>query len=151
MLDDPLFILVALACGAMAVILLLIVLVASFNIVSTLVMVVADKTREIAILRSMGYTRGDISRVFFMQGAIVLLAGTLAGFGLGALITYAISHVHIGIRGIFTADTYVVNWSLAHYVYAALTATVIVMFASLAPARRAARLVPGEVIRGTSG
>lgn len=128
-----------------------IILISGLGMFNTLVMIVMEKTREIAILRSMGYTRGDISRVFFMQGAIVLLVGTLAGFGLGALITYAISHVHIGIRGIFTADTYVVNWSIAHYVYAAITATIIVMFASLAPARRAARLVPGEVIRGTSG
>jgi len=55
-----------------------------------------------------------------------------------------------GDRLAITTDSFVVNWSLSHYLYAALTASVIVIFASLAPARRAARLVPGDVIRGTA-
>ncbi|NEQ70189.1 MAG: ABC transporter permease [Symploca sp. SIO2D2] len=127
-----------------------IILISGLGMFNTLVMIVMEKTREIAILRSMGYTRRDIMNVFFLQGALVLVVGTLIGFALGAGVTYAISKMKIDIRGIFTADTYIVNWSAMHYLYAALTAAVIVMFASLAPARRAARLIPGDVIRGTS-
>ncbi|MEM9157762.1 MAG: FtsX-like permease family protein [Verrucomicrobiota bacterium] len=127
-----------------------IILISGLGMFNTLVMIVMEKTREIAILRSMGYTRQDIMNVFFLQGALVLILGTAIGFGFGAGITYGISKMRIGIRGIFTADTYIVNWSIMHYAYAAITATVIVMFASLAPARRAARLIPGDVIRGTS-
>jgi len=127
-----------------------IIFVSGLGMFNTLAMIVMEKTREIAILRSMGYTRSDISSVFLWQGGIVLALGTLVGFGLGAGVTYGISSVPLRIRGIFTTDSFVVNWSLSHYLYAALTASVIVIFASLAPARRAARLVPGDVIRGTA-
>lgn len=127
-----------------------IIFVSGLGMFNTLAMIVMEKTREIAILRSMGYTRADISNIFLWQGAIVLLFGVVLGFALGALVTYGISNLPIRIRGIFSTDSYVVEWSALHYVYAAITATAIVIFASLAPARRAARLIPGDVIRGTA-
>ncbi len=127
-----------------------ILLTSGLGMFNTLAMIVMEKTREIAILRSVGYSRRDISNIFIWQGMIVLVLGTLIGFCFGAGMTYAISNIPIGVKGIFTAERFVVNWSLQHYIYAALVATVIVLFASLAPARRAARLVPGEVIRGTA-
>ena len=127
-----------------------IIFISGLGMFNTLAMIVLEKTREIAILRSMGYSRADISSVFLWQGAIVLAFGLLLGFGLGALVTYGISNLPLRIRGIFSTDSYVVEWSALHYIYAAVTATIIVAFASLAPARRAARLVPGDVIRGTA-
>lgn len=127
-----------------------IIFISGLGMFNTLVMIVMEKTREIAILRSMGYSRADISSIFLWQGGIVLVIGISLGFALGAAVTYGISNLPLRVRGIFSTDSYVVDWSGSHYFYAALTAVVIVMFASLAPARRAARLVPGDVIRGTA-
>jgi len=124
-------------------------LIAGLAMFNTLAMIVMEKTKEIAILRSMGYSRQDISRIFLWQAAIVLMLGTVAGWVLGATITFAISNVPLRIRGIFAMDTFVVNWSIWHYVAATATAILMVMAASLIPARRAARLEPGDVIRGT--
>ncbi|MEK9985874.1 MAG: ABC transporter permease, partial [Opitutae bacterium] len=61
-----------------------------------------------------------------------------------------LANLPIRIRGIFSTDRFVVNWSLSHYLTAALIAFVVVMLASYFPARRAARLEPADVIRGTS-
>ena len=125
-------------------------LIAGLAMFNTLAMIVMEKTKEIAILRSMGYTRQDISRIFLWQAAIVLMLGTVAGWALGAIVTYAISNIPIRIRGILSADTFIVNWSIWHYVAATLISVLMVMAASLIPARRAARLEPGDVIRGTA-
>jgi len=125
-------------------------LIAGLAMFNTLAMIVLEKTKEIAILRSMGYSRHDISLIFIWQAAIVLAIGTVLGWALGAGVTYAISNLPIRIRGIFATDTFIVSWSIWHYVEATLTAVVMVMVASLAPARRAARLEPGDVIRGTA-
>jgi len=125
-------------------------LIAGLAMFNTLAMIVMEKTKEIAILRSMGYTRRDISEIFLWQAGIVLALGTVAGWLLGATVTYGLSNVPIHIRGIFATDTFVVRWSVWHYVAATLTAVVMVMAASLIPARRAARLEPGDVIRGTA-
>jgi lipoprotein-releasing system permease protein len=125
-------------------------LIAGLAMFNTLAMIVMEKTKEIAILRSMGYTRQDISRIFLWQAAIVLMIGTVCGWVLGAVVTYAVSNFPIRIRGIFATDTFIVSWSLWHYVAATATAVLMVMAASLIPAQRAARLEPGDVIRGTA-
>jgi lipoprotein-releasing system permease protein len=127
-----------------------IILISGLGMFNTLVMIVMEKTKEIAILRSMGYTRRDIARIFLWLGVIILVAGTVLGCLLGAGITYGVSKLPIRIRGIFSTDNFVVAWSIWHYVAATVTATVIVMTAALIPARRAARLEPGDIIRGTS-
>lgn len=127
-----------------------IILISGLGMFNTLAMIVMEKTKEIAILRSMGYTRKDISRIFIWQGVIVLVVGTILGWMLGAAVTYGVSKLPIRIRGIFSTDSFVVAWSIWHYVAATVTAAVVVITASLIPARRAARLEPGEIIRGTS-
>ena len=125
-------------------------LIAGLAMFNTLAMMVLEKTKDIAILRSMGYTREDISRIFLWQAGIVLAIGTILGALVGASVTYAVSQVRISIRGIFATDTFIVAWSIWHYVAAVSTAVVMVMIASLWPARRAAKLEPGDVIRGTA-
>ena len=127
-----------------------IILISGLGMFNTLAMIVMEKTKEIAILRSMGYTRKDISRIFIWQGVIVLVVGTVLGWMLGAGVTYGVSKLPIRIRGIFSTDSFVVAWSIWHYIAATVTAAVVVITASLVPARRAARLEPGEIIRGTS-
>ena len=127
-----------------------IILISGLGMFNTLAMIVMEKTKEIAILRSMGYTRADIARIFLLQGGIVLVVGTVLGWAFGAGVTYAVSQLPIRIRGVFTTDSFVVAWSIWHYVAASATAAVVVVTASLIPARRAARLEPGDIIRGTS-
>lgn len=125
-------------------------LIAGLAMFNTLAMIVMEKTKDIAILRSMGYTRDDVLRIFMWQALIVLAIGTVLGALLGAVGTYAVSAVPVRIRGIFATDTFIVAWSIWHYVAAVLTAVVMVVVASLIPARRAARLEPGDIIRGTA-
>jgi len=125
-------------------------LIAGLAMFNTLAMIVMEKTKEIAILRSMGYTREDISRIFLWQAAIVLAIGTVLGCALGAAVTYAVSQVPLPITGIFTTHKFLVQWSRWHYIEAVVTAVAMVMLASLIPSRRAARLEPGDIIRGTA-
>lgn len=124
-----------------------IILIAGLGMFNTLAMVVIDKTREIAILRSIGYTRNDITRIFLYQGAFVLAIGLLVGSALAAALTYGLSRLPIRIRGIFASDTFIVNWDVAHYLWAAVIATLVIGVAAYFPARKAARLEPGGVIR----
>ncbi len=127
-----------------------IILISGLGMFNTLAMIVIEKTKEIAILRSMGYTRRDIARIFLWLGAIVLVLGAVGGWALGAGVTYGVERLPIRIRGIFSTDHFVVDWSHWHYVWATLTAAVVVMTAAWIPARRAARLEPGDIIRGTA-
>lgn len=125
-------------------------LIAGLAMFNTLAMIVLEKTKEIAILRSMGYTRQDISHIFIWQATIVLAIGLVFGCALGAGVTYLVSQTPIRVRGIFATDNFIVAWSIWHYVSASLTAILMVMIASLIPSRRAARFEPGDIIRGTS-
>ncbi len=127
-----------------------IIVVSGLGMFNTLAMIVMEKTKEIAILRSMGFTRNDIASTFMLQGALVLMAGLVLGFALGALCTLVTENVPITIRGIFTTDHVVVSWDLSHYVLGGIMAAITVAIASWFPARRAARMEPAEIIRGAS-
>ncbi len=128
-----------------------IILIAGLGMFNTLAIIVMERAREIAILRSVGFRRRDILSIFLYQGLIVYALGTLVGFGLAAVLTRAAESLPIRIRGIFSTDHFLVTWSLWHYLWAAVVAGVVVIVAALIPARRAARLEPGVVIRGTGG
>jgi lipoprotein-releasing system permease protein len=134
---------------AMELILLLIVLVACFNIVSTLVMVVTDKTREIGILKSMGLGSRRVLRIFMIQGLVIGLVGSLIGGGGGLLLNFLIDRYElIKIPG----DIYFVNHLPVRSdpldVVTILVATVLISFvATIYPALQAARLTPVEAIR----
>lgn len=125
-------------------------LIAGLAMFTTLAMIVLEKTKDIAILRSMGYERRDITRVFLWQAAIVLGIGSVAGALVGGSVTWGVSKIPLHISGIFKTDHFIVDPRPEHYVWAVLTAVVMVMVASLIPARRAARLEPGDIIRGTA-
>jgi lipoprotein-releasing system permease protein len=112
-------------------------------------MSVLAKIKEIAILRSMGYRRIDISWIFLWQGAVIAAAGSLVGCLLGALMTWAISHIPIRLRGLLYTNHFVVTWEWQHYVFATFLALLAVFIASYVPARRAAELPPVVTIRGS--
>jgi lipoprotein-releasing system permease protein len=127
----------------------LIILLAGFGIFNVLTMSVLAKIKEIAILRSMGYRRSDISSIFLWQGALIAAAGSLLGCLLGALMTWGVSHIPIRLRGLLYTNYFLVTWDWRHYVFATLLAILAVFIASYVPARRAAELPPVVTIRGS--
>ncbi|MFN8581927.1 MAG: FtsX-like permease family protein [Gemmatimonadaceae bacterium] len=133
----------------MGVILLLIVLVAAFNIVSNLTMVVADKTREIGILKAMGMTARSIRRVFFTQGLVIGIFGTGLGVGLGLVVstlvgTYKLIRLNPEIYMIDHLPATTEVWDVLLTIIASVG---IAALATLYPAQQAAKLYPLEAIR----
>ena len=126
-----------------------ILLLSGLGMFNVFAIMVIEKSRDIAILRSMGFTPRDVSAIFIWQGALVLFAGIILGSLLGFLATYGISQIPLRIRGIFSTDSFVVNWDLSHYFWAIAIATVFVGVASWIPARRASRIEPAKIIRET--
>ena len=133
----------------MGIILLLIVIVAAFNIIGTLTMVVAEKTKEIGILQAMGLTPGGIGRVFLSQGAIIGGVGTAFGLLGGLLLAYLIDASGI-IRidpAVYFIDRLPVHLELLDTVAVVLFSFLVAVVATLHPSRAAARLTPVEAIR----
>ena len=128
----------------------LIILLAGFGIFNVLTMSVLAKVKEIAILRSMGYRRSDISAIFLWQGAMIAAAGSVLGCTAGALLTWGVSHIPIRVRGLIVADHFLVAWDWLHYFWATVLAIIAVFIASYVPARRAAYLPPVSTLRGSS-
>ena len=126
-----------------------IIVLAGFGIFNILTLMVLEKVREIAILRSMGYRRADISAIFLWQGLLVAVIGSTFGCGLGALLTWGVSRIPIKMRGFFATEHFLVYWSWYHYLAAIAIAFVGVFLASYFPARRAAKLAPVTVLRGS--
>jgi lipoprotein-releasing system permease protein len=133
----------------MAVILLLIVLVAAFNIVSTLTMVVADKTREIGILRAMGMPARSIRRIFLVQGVVIGVIGTGAGLVIGLATGIAVDRFRLIPLDpqIYFIDHLPVTTHLLDVTLIVLASLAIAAVATIYPAVQAAKLYPVEAIR----
>ena len=133
----------------MTVILLLIVLVAAFNIISTLIMVVTDKTREIGILRAMGMPARSIRRVFFAQGLVIGIVGTGTGLAIGLFASYLIGAKKLIALdpAVYFIDHLPVATDLVDVARIVLASLAVAALATLYPARQAARLYPVEAIR----
>jgi lipoprotein-releasing system permease protein len=134
---------------AMGIILLLIVVVAAFNIVSTLVMVVKDKTREIGIMKSMGLRASQVQRVFMLQGVVIGTVGSGLGAAVGLFLTWLLDkYKFIHIPGdVYFVDRLPVAFDWFDIGLILLLSTIISFVATLYPARQAARLFPVEAIR----
>ena len=133
----------------MGVILLLIIIVAAFNIVSTLTMVVRDKTREIGILKAMGMTERGIRRIFFLQGAVIGFVGTALGTGLGLVLGVLLDRYKLISLDptVYFIDHLPVRLEVSDTVEMALLGFAVAALATLYPAWQASRLYPIEAIR----
>ena len=141
----------------MRLILMLIVAVAALNIISGLVMLVKNKSRDIAILRTMGASQGAVLRIFFLSGAAIGVFGTVTGLVLGSLFCIFIGPIQSGVEAltgvsVFSPDTYFlariparIEWSeVAIITFWSLLMSFV---ATLPPAWRASRLDPVEALR----
>ena len=131
------------------IILSLIIMVAAFNIISSLIMVVMEKTKEIGILKSMGATQKSIRKIFMYEGLAVGIAGTILGSLIGYSLAFAQYHFHIiSLPG----DVYLISSLpiVMHWVdfFAIITVSIFLsLVASIYPAHRASKLIPVEAIR----
>jgi len=134
---------------AMGIILLLIVLVASFNIVSTLIMVVRDKIREIGILRTMGMRAEDVTAIFVLQGVAIGLIGTALGLVTGIGLAWLLdTYEFITLPGdVYFIDRLPVDIDPVDVGIIALASLAISLLATIYPSRQAARYTPVEAIR----
>jgi lipoprotein-releasing system permease protein len=133
----------------MTFILLLIILVAAFNIVGTLTMVVADKTKEIGILRAMGMTSASIRRIFLVQGTLIGVVGTTIGLGLGLLTAVALDTFKV-IKldpQVYFIDHLPVHRTPRDIAMTVVASLIIAAIATIYPAIQASRLLPVEAMR----
>jgi len=143
--------------NVMFMILTLIVLVAALNIISGLIMLVKDKGRDIAILRTMGATRGAVMRIFVMTGAAIGITGTIAGVLLGVVICLNVESIRqffswLSGTTIFNPELYFLSQLPAEMNFSEtgsviLMALVLSLLATLFPAWRAAKIDPVEALR----
>jgi lipoprotein-releasing system permease protein len=141
----------------MTIILMFIVGVAAFNIVASLMMVVTDKEKDIAILRTYGLEPARVARVFLVQGAVIGLAGTLAGAALGLVLAFNIDVIVPWLESAFNfkimpGDVYYVTElpsevHLADVIFIPVLAFLVAALATIYPSRRAAAIAPAEALR----
>jgi lipoprotein-releasing system permease protein len=133
----------------MGVILLLIIMIAAFNIVSTLTMVVADKTREIGILRTMGLPARAVRRIFLWQGVLIGAVGTLAGVALGLTVALLLERVFpIPLDpSVYFIDHLPVTTDPVEVLLIIVASVLVATLATLHPSAQAARLYPVDAIR----
>ena len=141
----------------MFIILTLIVAVAAFNLVSTLVMVVTDKQADIAILRTLGASPASIMQIFMIQGSVAGVLGTLSGVAGGLLIAFNLDVILPAIESVLgmrllSSEVYLIDYlpsevQLSDVVTIAVISLVLSLLATLYPSWRAARTRPAEALR----
>ena len=133
----------------MFIILVLIVMVAAFNIISTLIMVVMDKTKDIAVLMTLGATRKTIRRIFALEGLLIGVAGTFAGTISGGLLCYLLRRyefIHLP-SDVYYISTLPVALSPGILILVGVSSILICFLATLYPARQASLVEPAAAIR----
>ncbi|MDR3372987.1 MAG: lipoprotein-releasing ABC transporter permease subunit [Ancalomicrobiaceae bacterium] len=143
--------------NVVSMIVALIVIVAAFNIIAGLTMLVKDKSRAIAILRTMGATRGSVMRIFLIVGMAIGIAGTLAGLGVGLLLCYYIEEVRQFLSWVFNTRLYPpemfflakmrADVHIDETCYSVIMALVLSFLATIYPAWKAAKLDPVDALR----
>ena len=143
--------------NVMFLILMLIIIVASFNIISSLIMLVREKGRDVAILRTMGASRGSVMRIFIACGSCVGVIGTVIGVVLGLLIAFNTENIQLWLESmmghkLFADELYFLSHlpskvDFHEVITVVLLALALSFLATIYPARRAAKLDPAEALR----
>jgi lipoprotein-releasing system permease protein len=123
-------------------------IVAAFGVLNILVMAVLERVNDIAILKSFGLSRGDITRIYLIQGFCIGLIGAVLGTISGKLLIEYLRRIDVKLEGLVRSEGLLMSESPQMYVTAFAASIVVVMIASVYPARRAAKFDPVEVIRG---
>lgn len=147
--NAPLFSALKLEKFTYFMVLLLIVLVAAFNIIATLVMVVMERRKEIAILRAMGAVAASVAAIFLIQGAVLGVVGTVVGDGTGFVISYLIGKynlIHLP-ADMFMVSNVPVQLNPWNFIAVAVATIALCMLAAIYPAMQAVRLSIAEILR----
>jgi lipoprotein-releasing system permease protein len=125
------------------------VLVAAFNIIATLVMVVMERRKEIAILRAMGAVAASVASIFLIQGAVLGVVGTVVGDGTGFVISYLIGKYHLIHlpADMFMVSNVPVQLNPWNFIAVAVATIALCMLAAIYPAMQATRLSIAEILR----
>jgi lipoprotein-releasing system permease protein len=132
-----------------ALVLVMLIGVAAFNLVATLIMVVMEKRKDIAVLMAMGATRRDVRMIFVLKGLIVGAAGTAAGLILGAVGCFTLERyqfIHLQ-REIYGISNLPIDVQPSNFAAVAVASMILCLLATVYPARQASREMPVEVFR----
>jgi lipoprotein-releasing system permease protein len=122
--------------------------VAAFGVLNILIMAVLERVNDIAIMKSFGYSRGDVTLIYMFQGLVIGIIGSLIGLGVGKLVIEGLRRLPIKAEGLVKAEGLLMSESPRLYIQAFVCALIGVMCSAGYPARRAAKYDPVEVIRG---
>lgn len=122
--------------------------VAAFGVLNILIMAVLERVNDIAILRSFGLSRRDITVVYVIQGLVIGLVGSTIGLAIGKASVESLRRLPIQMEGLVKSEGLLMSEHLSQYVFAFVASIAIVLLAAVYPARRAASYDPVEVIRG---
>ncbi|HEX8911585.1 MAG TPA: FtsX-like permease family protein [Humisphaera sp.] len=122
--------------------------VAAFGVLNILIMSVLERVNDIAIMKSFGLSRHDITVIYLFQGLVIGLIGAGVGVGVGKLVVEVLRKVPIPMEGLVKTEGLLISENLNQYVTAFISAVIVVMLAAVYPARRAAKYDPVDVIRG---
>jgi lipoprotein-releasing system permease protein len=122
--------------------------VAAFGVLNILIMAVLERVNDIAILKSFGLSRNDVTVIYLLQGMVIGLIGAVLGMGCGKLAVELLRRVPIHLEGLVKAENLLMSERPDQYLRAFIAAMIVVTIAAVYPARRAAKYDPVEVIRG---